>query len=162
MTLELRERIRQHRKRLRSDCVPGVVLHDTAFRRLCHEDGLGNDNQARKRLYADARRRGISPAGKRYFGQLAEYPGDARALMSDTGDIKRLVQNRPGMICTGSVNAKGPEVPPDDAPYRVAPDIVEQETNRVIEDQGLKLTPRERTELRKATRKRISPSEDGP
>jgi len=161
MSPELKEKVQVHLKRLRNLCIPGVVLNNTAFRRIANNDGLDNDNRTRKRLYADARRRGISTSGKRYFGGLAEYPGDARALMSDTEDIRKFAEKRPGMTVTGSVNAHGPELPPVEHKNFVANDIVEQETNRVIENEKLTLSPKERRELKQKTRERITPPADG-
>lgn len=43
---------------------------------------------------AEARRMGVSTAGKYYSHQLADYPGDPKAWVSDVDDFKRLARER--------------------------------------------------------------------
>lgn len=65
-----------------------------------------------------AERKGVNTVGRRYLHQLAEYPGDVRAWVADTADIRRVCVER-GYSCEGVVNvAEKPFEPPAEAPVK--------------------------------------------
>lgn len=65
------------------------------------------------KFYRDAAKKaGVSMAGKVYHSTLAEYPGDPRAWVSDSGDIKQVLTER-GWGASGDIVVKAREVDPD-------------------------------------------------
>lgn len=62
---------------------------------------LSNDLGDRMKTVAEAEGQSIN--GKVYIGGLARYPGDPQAWVSDRGDVKRVIESRPGWKCSGSV-----------------------------------------------------------
>src|SRR5574338_1207736 len=69
---------------------------------------------------------GVDPTGKIYYSQLAEFPGDPRAWVSDRDEILRKAELKGwGASEDGSVKVKAMDRPPP-AEIPIAPDIVEE------------------------------------
>ena len=87
-----------------------------------------------KRMLAAARSAGVNPAGKYYFGGIADKRGiyDPKAWISDASDVKRVAEER-GLDVEGAVThkasgrtfGKNRDVP-------LAKDIVERETAKEL------------------------------
>ena len=130
---------------------------DTRFRADLSDDPFDGVPEQFKLAYAaKATKAGINPTGKHYNGLLARFPGDPEALVSDRSDIRRVAEKRGLGVECGPVKTKMREAPPDEEPYRVAPDIVEREVNRQIKEAGEKPTPTEHAELTAKTTDRLS------
>lgn len=88
---------------------PSVNTDDT-FNRGKGEHML-NELQpiVRERYLSEAKKAGISIAGKHYYSGLARFPGDPKAWITTgsgaRGDVERLCKKR-GWGCRGSVNVK--------------------------------------------------------
>lgn len=104
---------------------PGVRTGGALMRGVATDDGLG-EGMVADRLRAEADRRGVSRAGKRWVGGLAAYPGDPRAWVGDEHDVRALARER-NYAVSGAVNVEGRDSGPPPPPVRVAPDIVAEE-----------------------------------
>ena len=134
--------------------VPGIQTDTNFF--LGMDDGFKKNERLRRVYRANARKAGINPEGKRYVGELARRPGgmDPAAwvpLNEGRTHCNNVIRKR-GWSCEGriTVNPATYGVDTDDRPYKVADDIVELATRQDIERQGVKLTPKERRELKAA------------
>ena len=106
-----------------------------------------------KRMLAMARSSGVNPAGKVYFGGIADKrgPADPKAWVSDAGDVKRVAEER-GMDVTGAVNHKAGGRPLEKK-TKIAKDILARETRReMAADRKLS-----KQEAREKARDRITP-----
>ena len=74
---------------------------------------------------------GVDITGRRYLHQLADYPGDPRAWVSDRGDVRRVCEEA-GRHCRGAVNYNppAPTSGPVDAP--LADDIVFEKVAEIV------------------------------
>lgn len=79
----------------------------------------------------EARRAGVSTAGKVYISGLAEFPGDPRAWVDGRGDLKRICEEK-GYGCKGAVNVEPVKTEPEE--IALAPDIVENEVQSILAD----------------------------
>jgi hypothetical protein len=128
---------------------PMMKGSDRAF-----NEGRSNGNQfagsRTKEMLGDycrsvANRHGVSTTGKFYASQLAAYPGDPRAWVSDVSDAKQVAKER-GMTLRGIVDYtpdEGDHSAADERTakqfttdkYRVADEVVEDEIfNRVADN----------------------------
>lgn len=99
-----------------------------------------------------ARGAGVDTTGKVYLSGLAAYPGDPRAWVSGRGDVKKVCEER-GWSCDGSVKVKG-EVRVDTwGKYEVAPDIVRERAQDLM-DSG---SARDQEEATDKAREALSP-----
>lgn len=134
---------------------------DTTFM-ANRDDGFQGDDETRRLAHRNARRLGTSVDNKVYCPELAEFRGDPRACVSGESDVRRLCDEQ-GKTIEGSINHKGyvePDEPsPDEAPYRVADDIVQNEADRIVEQHDGDVTPKERATLVEETRERLSPTD---
>ncbi len=107
-----------------------------------------------------ARKAGVSTQGKVYLSSLANFPGDPRAWVSDRHDVQQLVKER-GWKVNGAVNqnSQPQEEPKDHRPAGgVAPDIIENELTRAIEQNPeIAPTPKEKADLREKIRQKRKP-----
>ena len=88
-------------------------------------------------VLGEARRQGVSVEGAVYKPGLASYPGDPTAWVRDRADVKRIAAMKnleiEGLGVTHhAVDDGTPD--PLTQPYRVAPDIVEREIERIEEE----------------------------
>lgn len=135
-----------------------ALLTNTEFM-ANRDDGFGSRNRERKRAYARARAAGVNPTGKTYMPGLADSLYDPKAWINDNSDVARLCRQQ-GRACEGcGIHVKAPQRidPPEPKPYRVADDIVERETSKAAVEFG-KLSVKERRQLKKETRERITPT----
>lgn len=96
---------------------------------------------------------GADPNGV-YHPYLAEFPGDPKAVCASRDDIKKRCEEK-GWSCDGTVKVKGRDAPPLPAPD-IAPDIVERETQRAIEQDPSKgTTKKKRDDTKQAVRQRL-------
>lgn len=117
------------------------------------DDGFGNDDNARRRRYAEARRNGVSTAGKVWSPQLNTWHGGK-------DDVKRICEER-NLECTGLVNHRAHEVEPEEEKrYVVAPDIVQREVERITDEHGYEMSAGELKRLPDETRQRLSGRQD--
>ena len=78
--------------------------------------------------------RGVSTTGKTYLAQLAEFPGDPMAWVSNRGDVERVCRER-GYSCDGAVTVKECRDPLDEGPsVRVARDLIDSEVESILAD----------------------------
>jgi hypothetical protein len=100
---------------------------------------------------AEARAMGINPTGKSWSPQLNQW-------IDGPDDVKRICRAN-GYGCEGSVNVKfNPPEEPDPGPYRVADDLVEQEVDERLMDEGVTELPgREYDDLTEKVREEITP-----
>lgn len=133
---------------------------DTQFQQQIHfKDGLRNDKE-RKYARRLARRMGINIAGKRYNGQFARFPLDPAAFYGDRQEARAACQ-RAGLASEDLGVAPPPDPPPDERPYKVADDIVEQRV-RLVEAQehgGNRLPAGKRKQLTEDLRDKYSPAD---
>lgn len=127
-------------------------------------DGFGDKvSGARTQAHRAARRAGVNPHGKTYCPGLCApgVPNDPAAWVPHD-DAKGYVEKRCRELnygCEGMVNVaqRKPESDPHDKPYRVAPDLVDREVERVLEtEHGGKIDAQKRSELTKATAERLA------
>lgn len=92
--------------------------------------------------------------GKVYLPQLASHPGDPKAYVSDTSDIRKVCQER-NWSTDGVVKHKAVEMPPiPDVP--IADDIVDKEIQtRIALDPSL--ADKDQRELREQVKEDITP-----
>lgn len=152
----------RHARKLATGRFMGLGLKtDTTFM-AGRDDGFNGDDETRKIAHRDARRMGMNVDSKVYMPSFAKYRGDPQACVSGESDVKRLCDEQ-GKTIEGSINHKGyvePDEPsPDEAPYRVADDIVQNEANRIVEQHDGDVTPKERATLVEETRERLSPTD---
>lgn len=105
---------------------------------------------------------GVSIHGKKYLSSLASEPGDPRAWVDSTGDIRSVCEER-GYGCEGMVTVKAREAeqPDDEGPYRVAECHVTEKFNEIIESNPeVAPTPREQADLKENLRTRLSGTQD--
>lgn len=80
---------------------------------------------------AAAEAAGVSTTGKEYISQLAKFPCDPEAWVSDASDVKRICEKN-NWGCEGMVNVKAHETPPEpDIP--IAKNILDRRTQAVLE-----------------------------
>lgn len=106
-----------------------------------------------------AESKGQNVKGKKYLGQLADYPGDPRAWVDGRGDIQRRCEEK-GWGCTGTVKTKRHDVEPSKG-VDIAPDLLERYTRQEIAKEGGVVSPKRREEIResvraKRTRKKVA------
>lgn len=116
-------------------------------------DGFGNDDRTRKIRYAEAKRNGVSTAGKIWSPQLNTW-------IDGKDDVKRICQER-NLDCDGVVTHKAVQLDPhEDNRYQVADDIVDAEVDRIAEERGRPITGKELPSLREETQERLSGKQD--
>lgn len=142
---------------------PGAKLYDHAFR------GQYNGNQFEKRpelgkFYTQKYREQTGsepPKGAVYMPQLAEQnnPGDPRAWVHDTHDMKAVCEDRGWeLTLDGEVKVPGEEIIPMDLEnYTVNPRHVEDHiANLKAENPDIAPTPREHADLKDKLTKQFS------
>ena len=111
----------------------------------CNGNQFATNQWAGDKYRKIAQAHGQNTTGKVYLSQLAAFPGDPEAWVSDEGDVKRVCEQR-GWNCNGFVNVKAPQLDhdPDDDRVMLADDIVEDCVEAAIgKDPSLALKPRE-------------------
>lgn len=89
------------------------IKGDTSlFRGNWARDQFADQPSVGKFYRTEARRHGVSMAGKVYHSTLAEYPGDPRAWVADSSDIRQVLEER-GWGSRGDIEVKAREVDPD-------------------------------------------------
>jgi hypothetical protein len=104
---------------------PCIQTEDTRFSGFTKVGGaqFGDNDQLRNFYLGEAKKAGVDVTGKQYFSQLADRPGDPRAWVDSTGDMRRLIEER-GWSSDGDVKVKAERrAPRPDCP--LAPDIAE-------------------------------------
>lgn len=154
---ETRRKLRRQAKRTTLPFGLCNLNTDTTFM-ANRDDGLQCDKATRKRAYAKARAAGVNPTGKTYCPGLARLGvrHDPQAWINGKADVKRVCKSR-GSSCTGSVNVKASATDVEPEPYRVADDLVERQVNETIEQNDLRPTPKQRTELTEAAHEKLMP-----
>lgn len=95
---------------------------------------------------------GVSINGKKYFSELAKFPGDPEAWHDNRGDMAKLVRDR-GWTCEG-LGVKNQPVEPE----KIAIDehFVDQQLEQMID--GGKIDPHDKEKHRDAVREHITPA----
>ncbi len=102
-----------------------------------------------------AKKAGQSVKGKIYLSGLARFPGDPEAWVEGRGDVKRLIESRPGWSCDGAVTVRQPREE-QSPPVDIAPSLVEELAQDAMEnDPGLAEKPAE--EVREKIRSKHKP-----
>ena len=160
------EQIHGPKKRLRLFCpvcegklqwqFPCPNLHTDTTWLANRDDGFGADNTSRQRAYAKARAAGVNPVGKVYCPSLCRpgVPLDPEAWVTGKADVKRVC--RKNNWSSPEMGVKADKIAEDPGPYRVAPDIVQNEVERIEYETGGDLTAKERKELPEATAERLA------
>jgi hypothetical protein len=124
------------------------------FEGHCNGNQFAMDSNAGKKFKRAAKRAGVDTTGAVYVGGLADYPGDPKAWVKDTSDIKRVLKER-NWSARGAVNHKAHDealtgfVP-------IADDIVDRETAKEIAiDPGKKAKIKQ---VREEVKDRLTPS----
>jgi hypothetical protein len=109
-----------------------VIRTDATFMRGRKKgaEQFGNLPNVRETYMEPARRLGMSTDGKVYMSEIAAYPGDPRAWVDSTDDIKRVCEER-GWAASGDVTVKGREKAPT-PDVEVAEDIVQEHIEHEI------------------------------
>ena len=81
------------------------------------------------RMVAAAKSAGVNPAGKYYFGGIADKRGiyDPKAWVSDSSEVKKVAEER-GMDVDGAIKHKSKNRPVVTQKVALAQDIVDRET----------------------------------
>ena len=119
------------------------------------------DSAALRHKRAAAKKAGVSTTGKFYMNQLADYPGDPKAWVSDRHDAQKICEER-GWGAQGAVKAKatpegmgqGAEIP--GVTDGVADHIVEEEVQTAA--LGQPFSVKEKQDLREKIREKRKPS----
>lgn len=110
---------------------PGTTQSDRAFL-----EGRNNMEWLSKlpkrqadRMVAAAKSVGVNPAGKYYFGGIADKRGiyDPKAWVSDPSEVKKVAEER-GMDIDGAIKHKSKNRPVSTQKVALAQDIVDRET----------------------------------
>lgn len=144
----------RRRRGKRSTVVACPSIHTSTTFMANRDDGFGGDDHNRKRRVAESRAAGINPTGMVWSPQLG-------CFYSSKDDIRRIHEER-GMACEGLVNVKAPEREvPDDGPYRVADDLVQDEVSSIVQEkyEG-DIGAKELTDLTETTRGRMTGTVD--
>lgn len=96
---------------------------------------------------------GVSTTGKVYLGQLADFPGDPKAWVSDRSDVLRVAREK-NLTVDGSVKHRGHETEPMPK-VDVAEDLVDEYTAREIAENPEKA--RNLDETRHEVKERLMP-----
>jgi len=88
------------------------------------QEAVGN---ALKGIAAEA---GVNTTGRIYLEQLARFPGDPEGWVSDRGDVKRRLEQRPGWSSKGMVDHQGERQAPKEV--EIAEDLVQQEVAEIL------------------------------
>lgn len=104
-----------------------------------------------------ARRAGVSTTGKVYLSQLANFPGDPRAWVSDRHDVQKVCEERDwscdGMVSRKRVKDLTPPVEKD-----ISDDIVNEEVASIMEESpGIAVKPVEVMDLKEKVRNKRKP-----
>lgn len=141
--------------------VPMPLNTNDQFWRGLTDDGFGKDEQSRRFARAKAKRAGVDTTGKVFRPELCplKEPFSPKAWVSDREEVKAKCKAYGwGLKGQGLYNPP-PEIQYEEKPYRIADDIVERETQDVIEAEGFDdLTPRERTDLKEKVHDALMPS----
>jgi len=124
-------------------------------------DGFDDDEKSRKKAKEIARRAGVSTEGKTFFPHMCR-PGEQFSPTAWVGDAADL---RNAAIAAGvGVNSKICKVPAVEKatverPYQVADDIVERETQMIVDDNfGGNVPAATRSKIKSQVRDDITPS----
>lgn len=119
------------------------------------DDGFGTDDFRRKRAYAKARAAGVNPSGKVYCPSLCPLgePLSPKAWISDKADAKAICQAN--NWSSDDLGVKSRPVEKDPEPYHVAPDLVQDEVERIVESREGDVSPKEHEELFHTTAERL-------
>lgn len=101
---------------------------------------------------------GVNPDGKKYLSSLATEPGDPRAWVDSTSDIRKTCEAN-DWSCEGIVSVKSRDkgVVDDEGPYQVSEKIVEQVfTEKVTANPEIAPTPKEKVALKESLRESLS------
>jgi hypothetical protein len=82
---------------------------------------------ALKSIAAEA---GVDTTGQIYLEQLARFPGDPEGWVSDRGDVKRRLEQRPGWSSKGMVDHQGEAQAPKEV--EIAEDLVQNEVAEIL------------------------------
>jgi len=124
-------------------------------------DGFGADDVSRKRAKAAAERAGVSTEGKVFFPHLCKEGEQfsPTAWVGDSTDMRNAAIAAGVGIKSNVVNVPGVEKTTIEEPYRVANDIVERETQKVVDDNFGGVVPdATKSKLREQVRETITPS----
>lgn len=142
---------------------PGLFTDTRRFAGVAAGDPFKDIHPQYRQVYmAKAKAAGVNPDGKKYIGQLASEPGDPRAWVDSSTDIRQRCEEK-GWGCDGIVNVSAPEIQVDDlsGPYKVSDKIVEERfAEAIAENPEIAPTPREQTELKEQLRERLSGTTD--
>ena len=128
-------------------------------------EGTANGRQFEKNPAAgdfykkEAEKRGGSTKGRRYLSQLARFPGDPEAWVSDRHDVQKVLEGR-GWGCDGSVKTPLVEKEPITKP-RV--DVADDVINEVVatELEGQTVTKKEYVKARAKVKERLKGKKRG-
>jgi len=84
---------------------PGIRTDTTFFAGKLSKDQFDGSLQGRI-MRKMAEKAGVSTSGKVYYHSLAQYPGDPRAWIDSTNDIRRICKEQ-NLKCTGDIKVEG-------------------------------------------------------
>lgn len=120
---------------LRLGKAPRVISDDTFFRGFTKTGGEQFTTDLTREFYLEeAKKAGVSVAGKQYFGELAAYPGDPRAWVGSRGEMVKLLEER-NWGSDGDIKVKCEAVEPA-KDTKLADDIVDDMIADRLEDAG--------------------------
>jgi putative FmdB family regulatory protein len=165
---EARERLRCQRCEGRMQFVfprPHLVTNTTFT--ADWGDGFQEKDPRRKQAMAAARAQGVNPSGKTYCPGLCA-PGKSLdpAAWVPHDDAKGYIARRCeelGYSAQGMVNVdkREPESDPHEGPYEVAEDLVEQHTEKLVEDEyDGHVTPEKYQDLKEGMAERLAGDTD--
>lgn len=145
---------------------PCPALHTNTSFVANRSDEFDGDARIRRVAMAKAEKAGVSTVGKRFCGQLCRpgVPLDPQAWLSES-DLKGETKNRcvrENWNCE-ELGVTAVEIDaPDDGPYQVAENIVQEEVRDTITDmheKGEKVTPQQKADLTDKIRRVASGAE---
>lgn len=124
------------------------------------DDGFGRNEIRRKLARENAKKAGVNTAGKKYIAQLAKYPGDPTAWVSDTHDVRSVCRQR-GLGCpelgVEQPESDGPD--PLEGPYKVADKIVDRELGKELAKTG-PVSEQKKADMRESISERLAGVQD--
>jgi hypothetical protein len=113
---------------------PGTNYTDQAFMEgIATREPFEHSPEYAAMAKRKAKAAGVSTAGKRYFHSLAECPGDPKAWVGDTGEMKRRIEQIGFTHDDGGlVNVKRPKYQPEPKKAPVRESIVQREMAKEI------------------------------
>lgn len=140
-------------------CATGQMPYGRDENKILFEGSRSGEDFANDQVTGDRYRKiceekGGSTTGRKYLSQLAEFPGDPLAWVSDATDVRRVCELR-NLECDGAVKVRRTRETKEHKSIPIADDIVEREVKQVLAAEPHR--KKERKKIREEVKDRLTP-----